>query len=87
MYNAKEERDGHRFYTHGQDRHSVSRLSMVGDFRRALEKDDEIVVHFHPIVDLGPAGCTAPRRWCAGSIPSSACCSRRRSWRSSSRPG
>ncbi len=66
MYNAKDQRDGHRFYTHGQDRHSVSRLSMVGDFRRALEKEDEIVVHFHPIVDLGSSrvhGAEALVRW------------------------
>jgi diguanylate cyclase len=66
MYSAKSERDGHRFYAHGQDRHSVSRLSMVGDFRRALEKDDEIVVHFHPIVDLGSGqvhGAEALVRW------------------------
>jgi diguanylate cyclase len=66
MYDAKDQRDGHRFYTHGQDRHSVSRLSMVGDFRRALEKDDEIVVHFHPIVDLGTSrvhGAEALVRW------------------------
>jgi diguanylate cyclase (GGDEF)-like protein len=66
MYSAKAERDGHRFYAHGQDRHSVSRLSMVGDFRRALEKDDEIVVHFHPIVDLGTGqvhGAEALVRW------------------------
>jgi diguanylate cyclase (GGDEF)-like protein len=66
MYSAKAERDGHRFYAHGQDRHSVSRLSMVGDFRRALEKDDEIIVHFHPIVDLGTGqvhGAEALVRW------------------------
>ncbi len=66
MYDAKAQRDGHRFYAHGQDRHSVSRLSMVGDFRRALEKDDEIVVHFHPIVDLGSGhvhGAEALVRW------------------------
>jgi diguanylate cyclase (GGDEF)-like protein len=52
MYAAKDERQGHCFYAAGQDRHSVSRLSMVGDFRRALECDDQITVHFHPIVDL-----------------------------------
>lgn len=66
MYSAKDERDGHRFYTHGQDRHSVSRLGMVGDFRRALEKDDEIIVHFQPIVDLGAGqvhGAEALVRW------------------------
>ena len=66
MYSAKADRDGHRFYAHGQDRHSHSRLSMVGDFRRALEKDDEIIVYFHPIVDLGTGqvhGAEALVRW------------------------
>jgi diguanylate cyclase (GGDEF)-like protein len=66
MYDAKAQRDGHRFYAHGQDRHSVSRLSMVGDFRRALERTDEIVVHFHPIVDLDTSqvhGAEALVRW------------------------
>ena len=66
MYNAKADRDGHRFYAHGEDRHSVSRLSMVSDFRRALEKDDEIIVHFHPIVDLVTGqvyGAEALVRW------------------------
>jgi diguanylate cyclase len=66
MYNAKAERDGHRFYALGQDHHSASRLSMVGDFRRALEREDEIIVHFHPIVDLGTGqvhGAEALIRW------------------------
>jgi diguanylate cyclase (GGDEF)-like protein len=66
MYAAKDQRDGHRFYAPGQDRHSVSRLSMVGDFRRALETDDQILVHFHPIVDLHDGsvhGAEALVRW------------------------
>ncbi len=66
MYAAKEEREGHRFYQLGQDHHSVSRLSMVGDFRRALESDDQIVVHFHPIIDIARGkvhGAEALVRW------------------------
>ncbi len=66
MYAAKEEREGHRFYQHGQDHHSASRLSMVGDFRRALETDDQIVVHFHPIIDIARSrvhGAEALVRW------------------------
>jgi diguanylate cyclase (GGDEF)-like protein len=66
MYEAKAQRDSHRFYTHGQDHHSASRLNLVGDFRRALDKDDEIVVHFHPIVDLESGavhGAEALVRW------------------------
>jgi diguanylate cyclase (GGDEF)-like protein len=66
MYAAKEEREGHRFYQLGQDHHSVSRLSMVGDFRRALESDDQILVHFHPIIDIARGkvhGAEALVRW------------------------
>jgi diguanylate cyclase (GGDEF)-like protein len=66
MYAAKDQRNGHRFYASGQDRHSVSRLSMVGDFRRALEADNQIVVHFHPIIDLSDGsvhGAEALVRW------------------------
>ncbi len=42
------------------------RLSMVGDFRRAVEADDQIVVHFHPIIDIGASrvhGAEALVRW------------------------
>ena len=51
MYAAKEHRDGFRFYDPQHDHHSTQRLSMLADFRRALLAD-EIVVHYHPIVDL-----------------------------------
>ncbi len=52
MYAAKGHGDSYRIYSPDQDHHSTSRLSMVSDFRRGLQRDDEIVVHFHPIVDL-----------------------------------
>jgi diguanylate cyclase (GGDEF)-like protein len=51
MYTAKEHRDGYRLYQPEHDHHSTRRLSILGDFRRALTRD-EIVVHFQPIVDL-----------------------------------
>jgi diguanylate cyclase (GGDEF)-like protein len=51
MYTAKEHRDGFRLYHPEHDYHSTRRLSIIGDFRRALTRD-EIVVHFQPIVDL-----------------------------------
>lgn len=66
MYSAKDQREGHRFYTSGQDHHSVSRLSLVGDFRRALDLDDQIVVYFQPIVDIRSKqvhGAEALVRW------------------------
>jgi diguanylate cyclase (GGDEF)-like protein len=51
MYAAKETQSDCKFYSADQDRHSVSRLSVLSDIRHALASD-EIVVHFQPIVDL-----------------------------------
>lgn len=51
MYVAKERHDGFRLYDPQYDHHSTSRLALLGDFRRALA-EDELVVHYHPIVDL-----------------------------------
>jgi EAL domain-containing protein (putative c-di-GMP-specific phosphodiesterase class I) len=51
MYIAKENAAGFRTYTPDQDKHSVERLSVLGDFRRAISAG-EIVLHFQPIVDL-----------------------------------
>lgn len=52
MYAAKEAHTGCKLYAPELDRHSVRRLSVIGDFRRALE-NDEIVVYYQPIVDVG----------------------------------
>ncbi len=51
MYVAKDRHDGHRLYDPQYDHHSTSRLSLLGDFRRALA-EDQLVVHYHPIIDL-----------------------------------
>jgi diguanylate cyclase (GGDEF)-like protein len=51
MYAAKANRDGYHLYRAEHDRHSAERLSVLGDFRRAL-LSDEIVVYYQPIVDL-----------------------------------
>jgi diguanylate cyclase (GGDEF)-like protein len=66
MYAAKGHGDSFRIFSADQDNHSPSRLSMVSDFRKALERDDEIIVHFHPIVDLSTRtvhGAEALVRW------------------------
>ena len=66
MYAAKGLGDSFRIFSADQDNHSPSRLSMVSDFRRALERDNEIIVHFHPIVDLSTRtvhGAEALVRW------------------------
>ncbi len=51
MYAAKEAQTGVKTYAAGQDQHSMRRLSVLSDIRRALSSD-EIVVHYQPIVDL-----------------------------------
>jgi len=65
MYTAKEHRGGYRLYDPQQDHHSTQRLSVLGDFRRALNAD-EVVVHYQPIVDLRSQslnGAEALVRW------------------------
>jgi diguanylate cyclase (GGDEF)-like protein len=51
MYAAKEAQCDYKVYAAEQNRHSVRRLSVLSDIRRALASD-EIVVHYQPIVDL-----------------------------------
>ncbi len=51
MYAAKDEHATHTLYSANLDRHSVRRLTVLTDFRRALAAD-EFVVHFQPIVDI-----------------------------------
>jgi EAL domain-containing protein (putative c-di-GMP-specific phosphodiesterase class I) len=51
MYAAKEAQCEYKVYAAEQNQHSVRRLSVISDIRRALASD-EIVVHYQPIVDL-----------------------------------
>jgi diguanylate cyclase (GGDEF)-like protein len=51
MYAAKESHSGCKLYATELDHHSIRRLSVLSDFRRALQTD-EIVVHYQPIVDV-----------------------------------
>jgi diguanylate cyclase (GGDEF)-like protein len=52
MYDAKEAHVDHRFYAPELDRHSVHKLSVLSEFRRALEHE-ELVVFYQPIVEVG----------------------------------
>jgi diguanylate cyclase (GGDEF)-like protein len=66
MYAAKSQGDSFRIFSADQDNHSTSRLSMVSDFRRALARESEIIVHFHPMVDVAARtvhGAEALVRW------------------------
>jgi diguanylate cyclase (GGDEF)-like protein len=49
MYAAKEAHAGCKVYAAALDRHSVRRLSVLTEFRRALDAD-EIVVYYQPIM-------------------------------------
>jgi diguanylate cyclase (GGDEF)-like protein len=65
MYAAKDEHVSHQLYSTKLDPHSLRRLTVLTDFRRALESD-EFVVHFQPIVDVAgsrPHGAEGLVRW------------------------
>jgi diguanylate cyclase (GGDEF)-like protein len=65
MYAAKEELSSHRIYEVRLDRHSRRRLTVLSDFRRALD-GGELVVHYQPIVDIAESrtcGAEGLVRW------------------------
>ncbi|GIE05775.1 hypothetical protein Adu01nite_71250 [Paractinoplanes durhamensis] len=69
MHLAKAHHDGIRTYDPAVDRHALNRLALLGDLRRALETDDQIVVHYQPKVV--PRVVAAPRlRGCAHLVVS-----------------
>ena len=51
MYAAKEAHSGCKVYAAALDRHSVRKLSVLSEFRRALDSD-EIVVFYQPIMHM-----------------------------------
>ena len=65
MYAAKEAHAGCKVYAAALDRHSVRQLSVLSDFRRALDSD-EIVVFYQPIMHMDGTrvhGAEALVRW------------------------
>ena len=65
MYEAKRAQSGIRQYEPVFDNHSVQRLRLLGDVRRAITAG-EIVLHYQPIVDLDAMrvhGAEALVRW------------------------
>ena len=65
MYAAKEAHAGCKVYAAALDRHSVRRLSVLSEFRRALDSD-EIVVFYQPIMHMDgtrPHGAEGLVRW------------------------
>ena len=65
MYVAKNAHSGARLYETEQDRHSVQRLALAGELRRAIETS-ELVLHYQPKVDVVTGrviGAEALCRW------------------------
>ncbi len=65
MYVAKNARSGAELYTAEQDVHSLDRLALAPQLRRALDRG-ELVMHYQPQVDLHTgrvAGAEALVRW------------------------
>ncbi|MCU1380003.1 MAG: diguanylate cyclase [Acidimicrobiales bacterium] len=65
MYNAKRSGRGYAFYAPEDDRSSLRRLALVGELRRALERE-ELVLHYQPQIDVSTGavlGVEALVRW------------------------
>jgi diguanylate cyclase (GGDEF)-like protein len=65
MYVAKDARAGTSIYDAAEDENDAARLALAGELRRAIE-DDELVLHFQPIAELGSGeivGAEALVRW------------------------
>jgi diguanylate cyclase (GGDEF)-like protein len=66
MYTAKAAGIGIATYSAAVDGNSESRLTLLGDLRRALDTDDQLVMHYQPKVDLRTGrvvGLEALLRW------------------------
>ena len=88
MYLAKEEgKNNFQFFTSEMKAHSIERLALETNLRRALERDEFSLALSGEGRTSGPARSPASRRCCAGRIRSSARCRRRSSSRSPRRPG
>jgi diguanylate cyclase (GGDEF)-like protein len=65
MYGAKAAQSGHKLYEAEHDHHSIRKLSLLSDMRRALA-GGEVVVHYQPKIhldDLRIRGAEALVRW------------------------
>ena len=65
MYVAKGDHSGVELYQVEQDRHSVQRLALAGELRRAIE-NGELLLHYQPKVDVATGrvvGVEALVRW------------------------
>lgn len=66
LHTAKEQRLGFHMYAADEAQDTAARLTLLGDLRRALEVDDQLMLHYQPKIDVGTeavAGVEALARW------------------------
>ena len=82
MYHSKKSgRNRYEFFTRELNAPVAERLVLANQLRRAIEHN-ELVLHYQPQFDTATNGLiAAPKRWCAGTTPSTACCRRTASFR------
>ena len=69
MYVAKNGQSGARLYETEQDRHSVQRLALAGELRRAIA-DGELLLHYQPKLDVATGRVVGAEALCRWQHPS-----------------
>jgi diguanylate cyclase (GGDEF)-like protein len=69
MYVAKADHSGVELYETAQDQHSVQRLALAGELRRAIE-NDELVLHYQPKIDVATGRVVGAEALCRWQHPS-----------------
>jgi diguanylate cyclase (GGDEF)-like protein len=69
MYVAKADHSGALLYQDEQDQHSVQRLALAGELRRAIE-NDELILHYQPKVDVATGRVVGAEALCRWQHPS-----------------
>ena len=72
MYEAKRQHLPFSTYELTRDDHTLARLALLGDLRRAIA-GHELVLHYQPKVSPSAAWSRASRRWSAGSTRRAVC--------------
>jgi len=57
MYLAKRASRGYAVYSFDQDQHSPERLALMSELRKAIDNDDELMLHYQPKVSLKSSRC------------------------------
>jgi diguanylate cyclase (GGDEF)-like protein len=69
MYVAKAAHAGARLYEVEHDQHSVQRLALAGELRRAIE-NDELLLHYQPKIDVATGRVVGVEALCRWQHPS-----------------